>query len=56
MRKILHAAEERRDNHRAELEQAAAEIQIEGERYSEEHMKVVGREAPPLATAGSGSA
>jgi aryl-alcohol dehydrogenase-like predicted oxidoreductase len=37
------------------LEQAASEIQIMGERYSEAQMKAVGREAPPVAKAGSAS-
>lgn len=40
-------------NDLAELEHAASEIQIVGERYPEAQMKVVGREAPPLATAGN---
>jgi aryl-alcohol dehydrogenase-like predicted oxidoreductase len=35
-------------NDLAELEHAASEIQIQGERYPEAQMKVVGREATPL--------
>jgi aryl-alcohol dehydrogenase-like predicted oxidoreductase len=36
-----------------EIEQAAAQIRIEGERYAPQQLAMVGREAPPAASAGA---